>query len=1004
MCMKHFCLFLLCLAFTLFSSDVDASGRSSGNAGMKIDAAAPLFTNLNGDIVNWAGQGNMVTLDQGSDATLQASALDALNNGNGNYVGATLTVQRIGAALPSDVFGFNTNGALFGINGADLQSGGQTFATFTNTGGLLTINFTSAATIATTALVNHMLRSISYRNDSPAGKAIIRFSFSDGTANTTAEVKVSSNSIYVTNSTDTKTVDLTNGVSFSEAVAIAMAANGNNQTIVMANNYIGSAGIALVDDIAVSKNLEIITTTTGLSILGRTFTVEAGATLTLSVAAPYATTITSKFTGGGTFVKAGDGRLTIQNTDNSTATFTVTGSGKAIILGPFPTGNIVLNGGDLSCNSSYVVNKPVSIIANTTLSPTNLTFNGEISGSGSLAQSGGTLILGGNNTNTGGVSITANGILSAATASNLPSGTIALNGGTLAITGATNLTNDIEITANSTLQNANAVTLAGVISGNAKLAKTGAGTLTLTGNNTIAGGMDINSGLLAISSGNNLGTGTINFNTGNLNVTQPTTIENNITLSAFGMINNAAAVTISGAINGNYNFHKIGQAPLTLTGNNSFGSFSFIHIAIFAGPASLPTSTIALNSGSTLTINGGGPVNTNLHLVGNSIVNVLADVTWNGEIFSSGQLTKTGSAKLILAGANSYTGATVVSEGTFVVNGSLNGTAGISVANGATLGGSGSVFAANSNRTLTVSSGGILAPGNSTGQLTVNGNLTMANASNLVIEINGTTAGIGYDQVVVTGNVNISGAKLAVNHNHVANSAASYTIINKTGTGAVNGIFYGLAENDSFIAAGNGSLLKLSYMGGTGNDLVLTTQNVLPVVLINFTAKIENNTAKLRWQTASETNNKSFEIYRSGDDKQFVKIGDVGGNGTTLLISNYSFADRQPLNGNNYYKLVQIDNDGRVSELGLKSLVFSLSALNIQLCPNPVLSKATVLFDAGKYHTLTLIGIDGKVLQTIRLNSLQAEVDLNLANQTAGTYVLRLSGHKVSQAVKLVKL
>jgi uncharacterized protein with beta-barrel porin domain len=118
----------------------------------------------------------------------------------------------------------------------------------------------------------------------------------------------------------------------------------------------------------------------------------------------------------------------------------------------------------------------------------------------------------------------------------------------------------------------------------------------------------------------------------------------------------------------------------------------------------------------------------------------------------------------------------------------------VTVAAGATLGGDGSLFASSSTNTLTVQSGGTLSPGNSAGTLTVNGNLQMNAGSTLAVEINGTTAGSQYDQVVVNGTVDVSGATLAVTHGYVPGNGDSYTLIVNDAADSVTGTYSGLPE------------------------------------------------------------------------------------------------------------------------------------------------------------------------------------------------------------------
>ena len=108
--------------------------------------------------------------------------LDPLNGGNGLYTGASLTLARQDGASSEDVFLLDAGGALFTLDGNAIKAGGATFATFDNDGGTLTINFTSAGTAATTALVNDVLRHIVYINssDTPPGPVTLLYTFDDG--------------------------------------------------------------------------------------------------------------------------------------------------------------------------------------------------------------------------------------------------------------------------------------------------------------------------------------------------------------------------------------------------------------------------------------------------------------------------------------------------------------------------------------------------------------------------------------------------------------------------------------------------------------------------------------------------------------------------------------------------------------------------------------------------------------------------------------------------------
>ena len=195
--------------------------------------------------------------------------------------------------------------------------------------------------------------------------------------------------------------------------------------------------------------------------------------------------------------------------------------------------------------------------------------------------------------------------------------------------------------------------------------------------------------------------------------------------------------------------------------------------------------------------------------------------------------------------------------------------------------------------------------------------------------------------------------------------------------------------------------VSVTGQGALSEVVSLTTlESVLPVVLTTYTAKIEVNAAKLSWQTASEQNNKSFEIYRSGDDKQFVKLGEVVAKG---IGSSYTYYDKQPLKGNNYYKLVQLDNDGKPTELGIRLVAFSLQLSTFNVYPNPTLNKVNVTFEPGKYYQLMLSDNLGRILQQQQIGAQIEHVMLDLSAYPTGVYFINLKTGKDNVVKKVIK-
>jgi hypothetical protein len=142
------------------------------------------------------------------------------------------------------------------------------------------------------------------------------------------------------------------------------------------------------------------------------------------------------------------------------------------------------------------------------------------------------------------------------------------------------------------------------------------------------------------------------------------------------------------------------------------------------------------------------------------------------------------------------------------------------------------------------------------------------------------------------------------------------------------------------------------YRVETTNSLVpgltLVTRNYavvkLPVTLVSFEGKSENNQTKLTWKTASETDNKGFEIERSADTRNFEKIGFVDGSGDTKENQFYHFTDLNPITMG-YYRLKQLDYDGKFEYSKVIAVRAGKEAINIY--PNPAQTELTVTGAAG---------------------------------------------------------
>lgn len=588
-----------------------------------------------------------------------------------------------------------------------------------------------------------------------------------------------------------------------------------------------------------------------VQVSGGTLAVGATGTLTtpsLNVSATGALTVANGGVLGAATAIEGSGSITLNNTSQTIAA-----------LSGANTGVITLNGTALNVAGGG-------------------TYNGRITGSGSLVKSaGGTLSLGGANDFTGGVSINEGALqIAAATAGGAgpitvnsnailalavpvtspvtPSTTpIVLAGGTLGTIGAQTLNSTLTVTSASTVDIFNPITNATgsdlIVTGMLQ----GSGDINLVSQNgtspdgaafrlrgPVSAGPNAYTGKITVGpsakfelqtsdlTGSQMGSGTLVVEGGFTSTT------NTGTYSLINVRNNSAGGAVSDVNFGNnVQVTGFGASYFNLLGSAGAGSavnFGDLLIGDNQEIGAVATASAAFTLAfSTVHLTGGNATFTPQPVGNTSFVSVenisLGKITEN--VPGSG-ITMNGAAKLSLTGANSYTGPTTINSGTVVLNGSIAGSA--TSIKGGTLQGIGTAGAI-------ALSGGTLAPGNGPGVLN-SGSLTLE-IGTLAIEIGGSTAENslnGYDQLNVTGGVRFTdliNLVLDFNTYDPVDNVDRFVIINNdladpvTFASPTARLFYEgkqLNEGAVFTATSGGFTqdFRVTYAGGTNsNDVVL---------------------------------------------------------------------------------------------------------------------------------------------------------------------------------------
>lgn len=609
---------------------------------------------------------------------------------------------------------------------------------------------------------------------------------------------------------------------------------------------------ALSTPIAIGAGGATIDTGSGLALngaitgAGNTLTATGAGVLTLGGAVgTNKNGIVLSSTGATPIVFSGAGAKEFAGTNSVAGTIsgtnqTININGNAVFGG---AGTLVVNGGTISTvfnsaagtGGSATIGMNVQFANAVTLNAASgkiLKFDtGILTGSGTLTTQGsGGVQFNSTGTSTFGGSIVNSTSLTASAPSLVGVSSISTSSG-LTIDGKTAFSNP---------------TIAAAITGAGSVTKTSDGDITLTGVNTFSGGLTINNaGTVYVNAASGLGAGSITSGSaGRVGLAAASassvTIPNNLNTGASGVQSLAFAagsgktIVLTGTATGSGQLKVSGGGDLDLTqlaANSSTGGIEIGTGRILTNLTSLGSGTMnfgtGVNSYLVPTVAGtlsmpitigsasGNGYTANINTNGNAltITSVIADKVGNA---NGGLLNKLGAGSLVLAAANTYTGATTVSAGRLAVNGSLDAASAVTVLSGATLGGNGTI-----GGITTVA--GIVAPGNSIGTLTI---------ANDVVWNGAATAGSNTDWVFELGASSTSDL--------LAITGGASDFIKDSTSGSVYRFDFGnSAEQGTFTLVTWGGITNFSagdfsYTGlPTGNTATFSlTSNALNVIIV----------------------------------------------------------------------------------------------------------------------------------------------------------------------------
>ncbi|OIO99452.1 MAG: hypothetical protein AUJ98_11185 [Bacteroidetes bacterium CG2_30_33_31] len=204
----------------------------------------------------------------------------------------------------------------------------------------------------------------------------------------------------------------------------------------------------------------------------------------------------------------------------------------------------------------------------------------------------------------------------------------------------------------------------------------------------------------------------------------------------------------------------------------------------------------------------------------------------------------------------------------------------------------------------------------------------------------------------------------------------------------------------------NGTGSSTNYKGGAGAASGFTDHSALPIELVDFSANSNPNGIELNWTTATEINNNYFEIQRSIDGIEFTDVARVNGAGNSNIILNYNFLDNNVSNGIVYYRLKQIDFNGKAN---LSKMIFVNADGNNSLDIIKVISENNQLDiylnkANDQSSVISVYNSNGQLINESISNKKGSQVvRMNMSGNASGIYFINVEDgiNKISKKILL---
>lgn len=189
---------------------------------------------------------------------------------------------------------------------------------------------------------------------------------------------------------------------------------------------------------------------------------------------------------------------------------------------------------------------------------------------------------------------------------------------------------------------------------------------------------------------------------------------------------------------------------------------------------------------------------------------------------------------------------------------------------------------------------------------------------------------------------------------------------------------------------------------GSSVSMTVTWLTLAPIILSDLSvSKNKDNHADIRFATSSEENVKWIYVERSANGRDYQTLFTIAPKGARNVYTKYNVVDKTPLQGNNYYRLAELDKDGNMHYYITRSLNFSTVSGSFNAYYNGSQIVANISNVPGSYE-VSVIDMSGVNYGRKQVNMTGRSVQLNLdAPSRAGIYLVILKGHGVAESTKI---